>query len=141
MNHSRQLNNRINSLHERAMRLVYKDFTSSFTQLLEKDNSVTIHQRNLQNLALEVFKVKNNLAPEVMKEVFVTKDSHYDLRNKTDFKLYKVRTVSYGTETISTLGPKIWNLLPSEIVTAPTYSIFHKRLKDFNLYTVVYLLF
>ena len=47
MNHSRSLNNRINILHERALCLVYNDFTSFFGELSEKDNSVTIHQKNL----------------------------------------------------------------------------------------------
>ena len=39
MFHSRKLNNRINHIHEMAMRLVYKDYTSSFDELLFKDNS------------------------------------------------------------------------------------------------------
>ena len=56
MNHSRSLNNRINILHERAFCLAYNDFTSSFAKLLEKDNTATIHQRNLQTLAIEIFK-------------------------------------------------------------------------------------
>lgn len=54
MNHGRTLSNRINNLHERALRLAYEDYRSSCTELLEIDNSVTIHQRNLQTLALEV---------------------------------------------------------------------------------------
>ena len=54
MNHNRASNNRINSLHERALRLVCNDFKSSFDQLLEKDNSVTIHQRNLLTLKLKL---------------------------------------------------------------------------------------
>ena len=58
MNHSRKLNNRINGLHDRALSLVYNDFSSSFSELLEKDKSVTIHHRNLQTLAYEIFKVK-----------------------------------------------------------------------------------
>ena len=58
MNHSRTLNNRINGLHKRALSLVYNDFSSSFSELLEKDKSVTIHHRNLQTLAYEIFKVK-----------------------------------------------------------------------------------
>ena len=58
MNHSRALNNRINGLHERALSLVYNDFSSSFSELLEKDKSVTIHRRNLQTLAYEIFNVK-----------------------------------------------------------------------------------
>ena len=58
MNHSGILNNRINGLHKRALSLVYNDFSSSFSGLLEKDKSVTIHHRNLQTLAYEIFRVK-----------------------------------------------------------------------------------
>ena len=48
MCHSRKINTQINKLHERALRLVYNDKNSSFRELLEKDNSVTIHERNIQ---------------------------------------------------------------------------------------------
>ena len=65
--HSRQLNNRINKIHERALRLVYKDNKLTFNDLLELDNSVTIHQRKLEILATETFHVKNSLAPEIMR--------------------------------------------------------------------------
>ena len=74
MFHSRQLNNRINKIQERALRLVYKDNKLTFDDLLKLDNSVTIHQRNLQILATEIFKVKNSLAPEIMTEVFEIKE-------------------------------------------------------------------
>ena len=60
MFHSRMLNNRINNLHERALRLVNKDNTSSVAHLLERDRSFSIHSRNSQKLAIEMFKVKNN---------------------------------------------------------------------------------
>ena len=50
MFHSRTINNRINKLHERALRLVYKDDQYTFQQLSDKDNTVTIHHRNLQKL-------------------------------------------------------------------------------------------
>ena len=75
MFHSRQFNNRINKIHERALRLLYKDNKLTFNDLSELNNSVTIHQRNLQILAIEIFKVKNNLPPEIMTEVFEKKNS------------------------------------------------------------------
>ena len=63
MFHSRTLNNRINNIHERALRLTYKDNQTSFKELLEKDHAVTVHHKNLQDLVIEIFKVKNDLAP------------------------------------------------------------------------------
>ena len=66
MCHSRKLNNKINRLQERALRIVYNDKSSTFYQLLEKDKSVTIHTRNLQYLATEIFKVKIGISPVIM---------------------------------------------------------------------------
>ena len=70
MFHSRALNNRINKLHERSLRIVYNDNTSSFTDLLQKDNSVSVHQRNIQILLTEMYKVKNGFASKIMSEDF-----------------------------------------------------------------------
>ena len=68
MFHSRGLNNEIYSLHERALRITFCNRLSSFQDLLKKENSVSIHHRNIQALATEMFKVKNYIAPEIMKE-------------------------------------------------------------------------
>ena len=56
MRHSRKINNKINKLHGRALRLAYNDKSSSFRELLERDKSVTIHERNIQVLLTEIFK-------------------------------------------------------------------------------------
>ena len=93
MFHPTKLNNRINHIHERALRLVYKDYTSSFDELLLKDNSFRILLRNLQKLAIEIFKVKSGLAPEIMKNSFPIIENPYELRNETKFKSRNVHTV------------------------------------------------
>ena len=54
MFHNRTLNSKINRLHERALRLVYKDGNLTYQQLLEKDNSLTIHERNLQKQIITI---------------------------------------------------------------------------------------
>ena len=61
---------KINHIHERALRLVYQDYTSSFDELLKKDGSLTFHHRNIHQVAIEMFKVKHDLCPPFMKELF-----------------------------------------------------------------------
>ena len=67
MFHSRTLNNKINKLRERALRIVYRNDDLTFQELLDKDGAITIHDRNLQNSAIEMFKVKKNLPPQSKK--------------------------------------------------------------------------
>ena len=86
MFHSRKLNNHINRIHERALRIVYQDHNSTFEELLAKDGSLKIHDRNFQRLLIEIFKVKMNLASEIMNEVFDIIESPYPLRNELRFK-------------------------------------------------------
>ena len=69
MCHSRLMNNKINRQHDECLRIVYSDKTFSFEELLDKDEYVTIHTRNLQVLATEMFKVYKNLSPTIDHEI------------------------------------------------------------------------
>ena len=83
MFHNRSLNNRVSKIHDRALRLVYQNTNLSFSEALELENVVTIHQRNLKVLVTEILKVKNNLSPEIMKQVFDFQEPYYNLRSQT----------------------------------------------------------
>ena len=85
MFHSRRVNNKINHLHECSLQIVYKDNFSSYVDLLVKDKSFTIHQRNIQSLAIELFKVKRNLSNVIMCNIFKKRTLTYNLRLQTDF--------------------------------------------------------
>ena len=86
MFHSRACNNRINLLHERALRLVYKIPSLTFDRLLKKANLFTIHHRNVHKLATEMYKIRNNMSPDIMKCIFPDTTNPYNLRNKNPFK-------------------------------------------------------
>ena len=92
----RGLNNKINHLHEKALRIAYKDDVSDFKALLEKDNAVTIHVRNIQLLMTEIFKTQHSLNPTFMKEIFIPKNNQYALRNEQPIKLLRPRTTTFG---------------------------------------------
>ena len=116
MFHSRGKNNKINRIHERCLRIIYNDKKSTFYELLEKDGSVSIHKRNLRFLACEMFKLKRDMAPELIKELILpNRQRRYELRNNPDFAVPIVKSVHKGLESLSYLGPKIWELLPVEI--------------------------
>ena len=68
--HSRSLDNRINRLHDRCLRMIYNNKQSNFDELLVKDNSVTIHDRNIQCLAIQMYMVANGMSPDIMSEFF-----------------------------------------------------------------------
>ena len=113
MFHSRKLNHRINSLHKRALRIVYQDSKSSFEELLAKDESFTIHERNIQTLAIELYKVWYGLSPKIMELVFPLKgNAKYPRENS--FLCRNIKTVNHGSETLAHLGPKIWSLVPAD---------------------------
>ena len=80
MLHSRKLNNQINAIRERTLRIAYCDKHSTLQQLLEKDNSFSMHHRNLQVLATEMLKVNMNLSLDSMNDLFITRINPYTLR-------------------------------------------------------------
>ena len=128
MFHNRRFNNKINCLHERMLRIVYKGYKSSFAELLSEDKSSTVHHRNVQKLAIEMYKVKNELCPKIMLDLFKEVTHSYNLRNSLICGSYKIKTVRCGTETITYLGPKIWSIIPDEIRESASLETFRQKI-------------
>ena len=131
MCHGRGLNNKINNIRERTLRIVYHDKISSFKTLLKRDKSTSIHMKNLQYLATELFKVKNDLSPEIVKEIFVFQKSEtYNLRSGNHLVRKNIRTTQYEIESISNLGAKLWNLLPGKIKNSSFLTVFKNKIRN-----------
>ena len=136
MCHNRGINNKINELHYRALRMVYNDNSSTFAKLLEKDGSYTIHQRNIQYLATEMYKILNNLAPFFLNSIFAknknltTENVSANTRSKSLFYNYKApKTRNYGLETLRCLGSKVYAMVPDEIKNPVNIKIFNEKIK------------
>ena len=83
MLHSRCNNNKIKYFHGRCLRLIYIDKSSSYEELSRKDGSIPIHHKSIKELSIEMFKIKNTLAPKLVKDIFVeSNENYYDLRNQ-----------------------------------------------------------
>ena len=78
-----------------------------FAVLLKRDKSTSIHMKNLQYLPAELFKLKNGLSLEIMKEVFVSQENEtYNLRSGNNSLRKNIRATQYGIESILNLGVK-----------------------------------
>ena len=119
------MNHRINHLHERALRIVYKDHIYDFGYLPAERNSVPNHVRNLsfnrykknnvrnlQLLKTEIFKTKFHQNLLFMKDIFQERNLNYSLRHGNDNQLPKVRPMSFGNEMIAYVGSRLRQLLP-----------------------------
>ena len=127
MFHSRELNNKINRIHERALiRIAYKEHHS----LLVNDDTVSIHHRNIQILATEIYKFLHNLSPKITGEVFKLNDTGYNLRVNASFSSNNIRTVHYELQSIRYLAPKIWAILPEHIKESPSIKSFKRSIKQ-----------
>ena len=97
------------------LEFAYRDNTSQFKELLEKDNSVSIHQKNLQLLMIEIYKTKNRLNPSFMIEMCDEK-----------------------TDTITFMGQRAWTRVSTESTTSCSLAFSKKRLRSkkyFFIYT------
>ena len=129
MFHSREINNKINRIHERSLRLVYSDKTSTFKELLDNNKSVSVHHKNIQVLAREIYKTVNGLAPTIMNSIFEIKNIESNLRNKNNFKSRRIDSVRCGIDSLTYLGPKIWNIVPEDIKKSKSLNFFKTKIK------------
>lgn len=133
MLHSRTTNNKINRLHERALRIVYSDYKSTFNELLDKDGSFSIHHRNIQSLAIEIYKFLHDLSPGIMGQVLkLNNPVPYNLRNSKELYSRNPKSVRYGTETISFLAPKIWATVPTNIKNCTSLLSFKTNIRKWK---------
>ena len=128
----RKSNNRVNHLHERALRIVYNDTQSSFENLLGKGRSVSIHHRNIHSFAIEIYKIKNNMLTPIMSGLFEKRNLNYNLHSQTDFSLHSANAVTYGLKSLKYFAAKVWSIVPFEIGNARSFEEFSAKVKSWR---------
>ena len=112
---------------------MHQDKKPNLQDLLQKDKSVSIHMKSLQYLATEIYKVKNCLSPEIMKEIFIfQKNENDNFKSGAHLMNRNIHTAHFGTDTITNLGPKIWKLVPDKIKNASSLLVFKSRIKTWT---------
>ena len=129
---SQYLNNALNSIQEKALHLIYNDYELTFDRILEDNKQKDIHQKNIEPLAIEIYKFQAGLAPPIMCDLFATRKNNSNLRNFQELESSLKRTVKFGTENFSYRGPQIWNLIPERLRTLETLNKLKKEIKSWK---------
>ena len=111
------------------MRLIYNDHISSLKALSSKDGTFTIHEQNIQNLAIEMFKALNDLSAPDFSELFQLNESLYGLRSNGPQKrcIPNIISVRFGKGFVHYFSPVILNSIPAKIRNAKTLLSFKKK--------------
>ena len=105
-----------------------------YKELLQKGKSITIHQKNLQYLAIEIHKVKMGISQKIMNETFrFSKNSVYSLRSDIQLEKPSINTAKFGSESTVYLGAKIWELIPENIKSSESVDICKSKIKNWVL--------
>ena len=86
----------------------------------------------MQIFATETYKVKNDEGPKIMADFFHFVEKPYNLKNNSIIQRQANRTGYFGIESISSLAPKLWELVPSEIKKAKSLNIFKEKIKSWT---------
>ena len=130
---SRQSNNLINKAHERGLRLTYRNETNkAFQQILRRNNESTIHQKKLQVLITEVYKILNGIAPPIMNSLFSFRTNIHNIRNFQEIFTENRKTVKYGIETVTYRALFLWANLPSDYKSAKSLDKFKSKIKTWK---------
>ena len=89
---------------------------------------VSVHHKNLQALATEMYNVSNNISPAIVNDVFTSRATPYNLRSPVSFKMRKVYSVTMILK-LPQLGPKIWSILAQEIRQSVSHGDFKSKIK------------
>ena len=128
---SKKMNKKINHVHERALRLVYNDYRTPFDELLKNDKSVSIHHRNIHNVAIEIYKVISKLSPPFIQEIFEHKGFGRATRMGDKFIRPHINKVYTGVNSLRNFGPVVWNsMLPENFKNCSSLSAFKNSIKS-----------
>ena len=106
---------------------------TNFEKQLVRDNSVSIHHNNVDTLAIEMYKVTNDMSPEIINDIFkLRENTHYNLRHTSQFLVDPIHSVFNGSESALYLGSKIWEQIPCEIKNINSLVGFKKEIRKWN---------
>ena len=119
-------------IQERGLRFVYSDAKSSYSELLSKSNKNMLYIERLKKISLFVYKCVNEIGPSSVHDLFSVKPLPYNMRDPYKVDQPKVKTTSFGLNSLKYSGANIWNKLPIDLKAQVDLNVFKRLLKTWD---------
>ena len=117
-------------IHKRALQIVYGVYDESYENLLNRRGDISLHQKHLRYLAIEVYKSFAKLNPGFMRNFFDRNHAPYNLRRDDLLLLPPAKSIRYGVNSLAFRGSLLWNNLPPQVKESQTLEEFKNRIKN-----------
>ena len=120
--------NKLEKLQERALRIVFDDFSTSYEIMCERANTLPLSFYRLCFLALQMYECVNVFNPTYLNDLFTAQSNDYHLRDSSRLIQPKFNTFKFGFKSFRYFGAKLWNVLPINIKRFESLSIFKRSI-------------
>ena len=124
------LNSMVNTVHERAFKVILGDNLNGFGYLSQNNKDICSQHKNNESVMIEILKVRYEFPHLIMDSMFETGNKYFNFRNFQEFLTERKRTVHYSLETLSYWSPQLWSLLPENITKVEALEIFKRKVKN-----------
>ena len=108
------------------------EITIALSRIYLRRIILSVFTIEISSLAVELFKVKENLSNTIMSDVFPTRLLNYNLRSQTDFLRSTVNTTKFGLNSLRHFASKVWSMIPIEIKNSSTVEIFKSKISKWE---------
>ena len=123
---------KINTVHERSLRIIRNDYESLYLLLLEETHQTTFHQRCINSVMIEVYKYLNRHSTDIMNDIFKLRENTYNLWNFHILPTENLRSLKYGLDVIPHRASQLWQQVPTDILEAASLTLFKNRIKTWK---------
>ena len=127
---------KLEHIQECALRAIYRDWYISYEQLLKWVNLPTLRNRRLLDITIIMYKVKYDICPTYISDLFVKNQSKYNLRIK-EFEIPGFNTINYGKNSVRYIASVLWAKLPEYLRNSPSLSSFKGSVRKLNLEDII----
>ena len=118
---------KIEKIQKRCLKIILNDYESDYETFLHNNNKPAMEIRRLRTLTVEIFKTLNEINPLYMQNIFTPKENSKVRQNHIIVK--RINSSRFGTQSLRSLGPKIWNNQPSNMKSETSFPKFKGYIK------------